>query len=189
MKKLSLLAVCIFILSLSGCANGLLSGCGNSCNQGGLFSGGMFQGNGPLADGPVRQWLRGDECNTCNPAAEQLGQPAACGCDSNVSATCAACGQGVANNGMGDAFAQPMMGQPIMGQPVTGQPMINQQFGQPTISGPTGGTVNSFYPDFNGNASAALDSDAYPAANDVFATGDITPAVQPPFNGSIDFQN
>ncbi len=188
MKRLFYLTVCVAVLALSGCANGLTSCGSNTCNQGGLFSGGLFSGNGPFADGPVRQWLRGDECDTCNAPA---GQPL---CDSNTAATCSSCGQAAPMN---DVYAQPAMGGQMINQPMINQPMMNQPMMNQPITGQPGfdaysqpvqnGTVNSFYPDYGGQSmdgGLGGSSNIVPG-NDVYGSGNVESVIDPPFNSSF----
>lgn len=121
MKRLVTMAACLAMLTFTGCANGLLGGglFGNGCNS----RPGLFQGNGFLSDGPVRQFLRGDACDSCNSAAGQIAPASA--------ATCDACGSSVPT----DPYAP--VAAPIQ-QPVTsfypsdsgvmlGQPMLQNQ--------------------------------------------------------------
>ena len=94
MKRiLFFLAITGLLLVTSGCSTngrllgrGLNSGC-NTCgnSSGGLFGGGVFQSN-ILQDGPVRQWLRGDACDTCNVPAGEITY------DSGFDSTCTSCG-------------------------------------------------------------------------------------------------
>ena len=99
MKRLVTLAACLAMLTFSGCAGGicggLFSGVGNSgCGSPGLLggsSGGLCGPNGLFSDGPVRQFLRGDACDTCNAAAGQVS-PGFGATQSFGAATCDACG-------------------------------------------------------------------------------------------------
>jgi len=80
MKRiLFLTAIALLLTATSGCSNGLLSGgligggndcCGTTSN--GLFGGGGILQSNFLKDGPVRQWLRGDACDSCNVPAGQI---------------------------------------------------------------------------------------------------------------------
>lgn len=105
MKRLVIMATCLAMLMFSGCANGLLGGMfGNpGCNTRPT----LFQNGGLLSDGPVRQFLRGDQCDSCNAHAGQMQH-------SHVGATtCDACGAAVA----ADPYALPNA--PLQTQPMT----------------------------------------------------------------------
>lgn len=103
MKRLVILATCLAMLTFTGCANGLLGGMfGNpGCNSRPT----LFRSGGLLSDGPVRQFLRGDQCDSCNAHAGQMqlgGTP-----------TCDACGAAVP----ADPYAMPTS--PMQLQPAT----------------------------------------------------------------------
>ena len=94
MKRiLFFVAITGLLLASSGCStnSGLLGGglnsgcntCGNSSS--GLFGGGLLQSNF-LQDGPVRQWFRGDACDSCNMPAGQITY------DSGFDSSCQSCG-------------------------------------------------------------------------------------------------
>jgi len=87
------IAITGLLLATSGCSTnsgllggGLNSGC-NTCGHtsGGLFSGGLLRSN-VFQDGPVRQWLRGDACDSCNVPAGQITY------DSGFDSSCTNCG-------------------------------------------------------------------------------------------------
>jgi len=104
MRKLFLsIGVCL-IVSMSGCAAAGSGSCGTSD-----FS--LFQSsaprNQPFRD-CIRNWFRGDECNTCNAPA---GLPTTC--DSNVSPLC---------NQHGTQFSQ--------AQPIYSSAPVQQPIGQ-----------------------------------------------------------
>lgn len=92
-RILFFVAITGLLFATSGCStsNGLLGGglnsgcntCGNTSS--GLFGGGLLQSNF-LQDGPVRQWLRGDACDTCNAPAGQITY------DSGFDSSCSSCG-------------------------------------------------------------------------------------------------
>jgi hypothetical protein len=100
MKRLVILATCLAMLTLTGCANGLLGG-GMFCNE----RPALFRDGGLLSDGPIRQFLRGDQCDTCNAHAGQMLPTG--------NATCNACGNAVSS----DPYAMPATIAPA--QPVT----------------------------------------------------------------------
>ncbi len=93
MKRiLFFIAITGLLLASSGCStnSGLLggrlnSGCNTCGNSSGLFSGGLLRSN-MLQDGPVRQWLRGDACDSCNVPAGEITY------DSGFDSTCTSCG-------------------------------------------------------------------------------------------------
>ncbi len=137
MKRLVTLAACLAMLTFTGCANGILCG-GLFGNSSGCKSRPtMFSGNGLLSNGPIRQFMRGDACDSCNAAAGQ------------VSSTCDDC----LSAGQSDPYALPMngsMGAP-MTQPATsfypsdngvslGQPLINSDNMAPIDAGNMLGT-------------------------------------------------
>lgn len=69
MKRfLMMVLLSVLVTGVSGCSCGGLSGGGCSSPFSNLGSGfGSSQGILPsLSDGPVRRWLRGDSCDTCN---------------------------------------------------------------------------------------------------------------------------
>ena len=73
MKRIIFLAaIAGLLIATSGCSNGLLRGndCCGSTNSG-LFGGSILPSNF-LHDGPVRRWLRGDACDSCNVPAGQI---------------------------------------------------------------------------------------------------------------------
>lgn len=74
MKRLVTLAACLAMLTFTGCAGGILGGglFNNGCNSGCNSNRGLLGGNGLLSDGPVRQFFRGDACDSCNSAAGQI---------------------------------------------------------------------------------------------------------------------
>ncbi len=126
MKRLVTLAACLAMLTFTGCASGicggLFGGSNSSCNS----RPSLFSGGGLLSDGPIRQFMRGDACDSCNSAAGQILPGMATG----SAPTCNACGSVVPN----DPYAVPM-GAP-MAQPATsyypsdsgvslGQPVIH----------------------------------------------------------------
>lgn len=77
----------------SGCSTnngllggGLLNGGCNTCgNASGLFGGRLLRSNF-LQDGPVRQWLRGDACDSCNVPSGEISF------DSGFDPSCTTCG-------------------------------------------------------------------------------------------------
>ena len=173
MKRLIKFTFAITMISMSGCASGLMSSCDTGCAS---ASPGFFQSdwyaNSIFADGPVRRYLRGDQCSTCNaPAGQTIG------CDSNTIGTCTNCGVGVP---AGDAYS-------------TGgsYPYPAVQNGSFPVEG---GPVSSFYPDYNsGDVGPAVVEPGF--GFDGGATGPMidpyssTPleTVQPPFNGNVNF--
>lgn len=88
------MAACLAMLTFTGCASGILggglfgSGCDSGCN---ISPSSMFGGGGLLSDGPIRQFLRGDACDSCNAAAGQVapgfGAPTCDACGSAVPAS------------------------------------------------------------------------------------------------------
>jgi hypothetical protein len=117
MKRILLFAALAgLLLATSGCSNGFLRGgligAGNSSC--GTTGSGLFGGNvlptGFLKDGPVRQWLRGDSCDSCNvPAGQiQLG-----GLDS----TC--------ESGLCSGVPTPVVSGPILSNVPSSQPAVN----------------------------------------------------------------
>lgn len=87
------LAITGLLLASSGCSTnsrilggGLNRGC-NTCGNpsGGLFSGGLLRSSA-LQDGPVRQWLRGDACDSCNIPSGEITY------DTGFDSTCQTCG-------------------------------------------------------------------------------------------------
>lgn len=89
MKRLVIAAACLAMLTFSGCAGGILGGlCNNGCNN---SSPSLFGNGGLFADGPVRQFMRGDACDSCNSAAGQIVPQHGPTCDS--------CGSIVPNGG------------------------------------------------------------------------------------------
>ena len=157
MKRLVTLAACLAMLTFTGCANGILggglfsSGCDNGCNS----SPSLLGGNGLLSDGPIRQFLRGDACDSCNAAAGQVapgyGVP-----------TCDACGSAVGNAPLGsDPYAFPTGS--VNAFPGT----INQ--GQPTTSFyPSDAGVSLGQPIFHDSGIAPIDSGAITGAAGAF---------------------
>jgi hypothetical protein len=81
------------LLATTGCSTsggllggGLNSGCNTCGNAGsGLFGGGLLQSD-IFQDGPVRQWLRGDACDSCNVPSGQITY------DSGFDSNCQSCG-------------------------------------------------------------------------------------------------
>lgn len=122
MKRiLFFIAITGFLLASSGCStnSGLLggglfnNGCNNCGNSSGLFGGGLLRSN-MVQDGPVRQWLRGDACDSCNVPSGQITY------DSGFDSTCDTCGS---------------VSSPIMSAPTTNYyPSYNQQ-SQPSYGG------------------------------------------------------
>ena len=103
MKRLVIASACLAMLTFCGCAGGILGGlCNNGC---GNNSPSLFSSGGLFADGPIRQFMRGDSCDTCNPAAGQLLPQQGPSCD--------ACGSIVPNT----AFSLPAG--PATSQPAT----------------------------------------------------------------------
>ena len=167
MKRLVTLADCLAMLTFTGCANGILGGglFSNGCNSGCNSRPSLFGGNGLLSDGPVRQFLRGDACDSCNSAAGQVmpgyGVPA------YSAPTCDACGGGVP----ADPYAIPSGAIPAggipMGQPTTsfypsdagvslGQPILNGSSVSPLdpgaiLGGAVGGSIDSLTEPPTGN--------------------------------------
>ncbi len=126
MKRLVTLAACLAMLTFSGCASGICGGLFGGSNSGCNSQPSLFSGGGLLSDGPLRQFMRGDACDSCNSAAGQIMPGMATG----SAPTCNACGSVVPN----DPYAVPM-GAPLA-QPTTsyypsdsgvslGQPMIH----------------------------------------------------------------
>lgn len=117
MKRIILIAAIFgLLLATSGCSNGFLRGgligagrdcCGASGN--GLFGGNVLPSNF-LQDGPVRQWLRGDACDSCNVPAGQIS------IDSGLGANCEG----------GNCFGatSPVISRSVPG-PVVSQPAAN----------------------------------------------------------------
>ena len=119
MKRIIFLAAITgFILATSGCSNGPLSGvmgagnnCGNGCSNG-LFGGSVLPSNF-LSDGPVRQWLRGDACDSCNVPAGQITY------DSGFDSSCESCG----------TVSSPVVSGPITSAPATNYyPSYNENY-------------------------------------------------------------
>lgn len=111
MKRiLFFVAITGLLLATSGCStsNGLLGGglnsgcntCGNTSS--GLFGGGLLKSNF-LQDGPVRQWMRGDACDSCNMPAGEITY------DSGFDSSCQNCGN----------VSSPIMSAPVMSAPAT----------------------------------------------------------------------
>lgn len=100
MKRLVTLAACLAMLTFTGCASGILGGglFGGGCDSGCSSRPALFGGNGLLSDGPIRQFMRGDACDTCNSAAGQV-------VPSYGTPSCDACG-GVAP--ASDPYAMPV---------------------------------------------------------------------------------
>jgi len=117
MKRIIFLAaITVLLFATSGCSNGPLSGvigvgnnCGNGCSNG-LFGGSVLQSNF-LKDGPVRQWLRGDACDSCNMPAGQITY------DSGFDSTC--------ESGYCGEVSSPVMSSPVMSGPVMSAPATN----------------------------------------------------------------
>jgi len=148
MKRLVTLAACLAMLTFTGCASGILGGglFNNGCNSGHNSRPALFGGGGLLSDGPVRQFLRGDACDSCNAAAGQVapgyGIP-----------RCDACG-GVAPS---DPYAMPAVGtvgNVGIGQPTTsfypsdsgvslGQPMLQDSGVTPIDPGAIYGSADA----------------------------------------------
>lgn len=137
MKRILLLAALTgLLLATSGCSNGFLRGgligAGNGgCNttSGGLFGGNMLNSDF-LKDGPVRQWLRGDACDSCNIPAGQIGFSG--GLDSS-------CESGLCGSGVSPVLSGPVVPNPVVtGSPVL-QPATNYypsyDVGSPQIDG------------------------------------------------------
>lgn len=155
MKRLVMMAACLAMLAFTGCAGGILNGglfnSGNSgCNSAaGTFSSG---GSGLLSDGPLRQFMRGDACDSCNSAAGQVtpsySAPIATGCD-----TCNGVPVGFGQQGF-DPYASPAISYPSA-QPATsfytpesgvsiGQPMVGNQGISPIDPGGIYGAAEAF---------------------------------------------
>ncbi|QEG21465.1 hypothetical protein [Mariniblastus fucicola] len=131
MKRLVTLAACLAMLTFTGCANGILSG--GLFNRGCDSRPGLFGGNGLLSDGPVRQFLRGDACDSCNAAAGQVAPGYAV-------PTCDACGAGVPT----DPYAMPVGAAPVA-QPATSYYPSNGggvSLGQPMFENPGVGPID-----------------------------------------------
>ena len=115
MKRIIFLAaIAGLLLTASGCSNGFLRGGliggGNDCcgsTSSGLFSGGLLPTNF-LQDGPVRQWLRGDACDSCNIPAGQITY------DSGFDSSCVdgSCG-GVTSPVYSGNISGPIVQQPV----------------------------------------------------------------------------
>ena len=71
--------------------------------------------NRPFANQPVRTWLRGAICNTCNPAA---GQPANCGTNVAPGCTSGVCSGVESPMGSTGGFAEPGAGIQFYGDPI-----------------------------------------------------------------------
>lgn len=116
MKRiLFMAAIAGLLLATSGCSNGFLRGgligAGNDCcgsTGSGLFSGSVLPSNF-LKDGPVRQWLRGDACDSCNVPAGQITYDS--GFDSD-------CTDGNCYGATSPVISGPVSG-PIISQPAT----------------------------------------------------------------------
>jgi len=112
MKRiLFLAAITGLLLATSGCSNGFLRGgligAGNNCSGttgSGLFGGGVLPSNF-LQDGPVRQWLRGDACDSCNIPAGQITY------DSKFDSNC--------ETGFCGDVTSPVISGPVMTAPAT----------------------------------------------------------------------
>ena len=131
MKRIIFLAaIAGLLLTTSGCSNGFLRG-GNDCcgsTSSGLFSGGLLPTNF-LHDGPVRQWLRGDACDSCNIPAGQITY------DSGFDSSCV--------NGDCGVVTSPVYAGSVSG-PVIQQPVSNYYPSYDEGALPTGGinTIN-----------------------------------------------
>ena len=143
MKRLVTLAACLAMLTFTGCSGilggGLFgSGCNSGCNTGGssLFGGGA---SSLFSDGPIRQFMRGDACDTCNSAAGQISPGFG-------AATCDACG-GIAP--ASDPFAIPQ-GNPVNFGSVQPQTSFSPPQGSTTSFAPPQGSTTSFYPSDSG---------------------------------------
>ena len=155
MKRLVTLAACLAMLGFTGCAGGTFSG--------GLFNSGCNSGcnssPGLLSDGPLRQFFRGDACDSCNSAAGQLSPTfsgsAAPSCD-----TCNGIPSGVSTGGF-----------------------VSDPYAIPADSFPTAQPATSFYTPDGGvpvGQPAIQDSGVTPIdPGSIYGSGDI-------FNGAID---
>ena len=133
MKRLLTLAAFLAILTLTGCSNGILGG---GCNTGCSSTPSTFGNGGLFSDGPIRQFMRGDACDSCNAHAGQVSAGSAPFCNSCSSPS-------------GDPFANPVnvpIGN-VMNAPF-GNP-VGAPISQPGISQPG----NSF---FRGDTGASL---------------------------------
>lgn len=110
MKRfLMIVLLSVLVVGVSGCSCGGLSNGGFGSRLGNLGSGfGNSQGILPsLQDGPVRRWLRGDSCDTCNVPSGQITY------DSGLDSSCQS---GLCNAPVGE----PVYGVPTaIGAPVT----------------------------------------------------------------------
>jgi len=100
MKRLVTALACLAMLAFSGCAGGILGG---TCNSGCNDRPSLFGSGGLFADGPVRQFMRGDACDTCNAAAGQVFP--------QQGPTCDACGT-IVNGGGYSLPPAPVASQP-----------------------------------------------------------------------------
>jgi len=127
MKRLVTALACLAMLAFSGCAGGILGG---TCNSGCNDRPSLFGSGGLFADGPVRQFMRGDACDTCNAAAGQVFP--------QQGPTCDACGT-IVNGG---GYSLPPA--PVASQPTTSfypnesinAPFPQQHFDSGTSLGP-----------------------------------------------------
>ena len=118
MKRILIIAALAGLcLATTGCSNGflrggLINGCNDGCNtsSGGLFSGNMLPSGDFFKDGPVRQWLRGDACDTCSIPAGQITY------DSGFDSSCDTCGQ-VGSPVVSGPFTSNSVSGPIVSQP------------------------------------------------------------------------
>ena len=145
MKRLVTMAACLAMLTFTGCANGILGGgisgssCNNGCNSSSTFSSNIptFGGGSSLfSDGPIRQFFRGDACDSCNSAAGQVS-PGFIPSDPFANPS---------NVPFGNSFSQPVITQPStsffpgdngvsLGQPLAQPLPLGQPLEQPVISG------------------------------------------------------
>ena len=108
MKRfLMMVLLSVLVTGVSGCSCGGLAGSGCSSPFGNLGSSfGSSQGILPsLSDGPVRRWLRGDSCDSCNVPAGQT---------SFGSSFDSSCETGLCNAPVGES----VFGTPIPSSPV-----------------------------------------------------------------------
>ena len=125
MKNL-FLSICIcVVISASGCATAGSGSCGSSDFS--LFQSSAVR-NQPVRD-CIRNWFRGDECDTCNAPA---GLPTHCG--SNVAPLCES---SVSNFNSGQPIYSSIPAQQPIGQGVQLYSDPNLNIGTPTLAAPT----------------------------------------------------
>lgn len=125
------LAITGLLLASTGCSTnsgllggGLNSGC-NTCGNtsGGLFGGGLLRSN-ILQDGPVRQWFRGDACDSCNIPAGEITY------DSGFGSSCSSCGNvsspimSAPNTNYYPSYSEPAYGGATVGESLPVMPSI-----------------------------------------------------------------